>query len=196
VEVLRPLAAHNFHISRYSPLVRFDGDAPRPEFTCADEDIDEFFHKDSVAGAAELMCVTYVWCEKGHPVAFFSVSNDAIKREECPRSAFERVAKLIPRAKRYASMPAVKIGRLGVQATSARSGVGSRILDYLKVWFTVNNKTGCRFILVDAYNRPNVLAFYQKNGFQFLVGNDDKEETRIMYFDLIQFAKRAAEVNG
>jgi len=23
---------------------------------------------------------------------------------------------------------------------------------FIKVWFTLNNKTGCRFIVVDAYN--------------------------------------------
>ena len=28
-------------------------------------------------------------------------------------------------------------------------------------------KTGCRFIVVDAYNKENVLHFYEKNGFKF-----------------------------
>jgi GNAT superfamily N-acetyltransferase len=174
-------------------LVRLDADSARPEFTCDDDDIDEFFHKDSIAGAAELMSVTYAWRENGRAIAFFSVSNDAIKKEHCPRSAWERVQGLLPRQKRYKSMPAVKIGRLGVHSDCKRSGCGSRIMDYLKVWFTQQNKTGCRFLLVDAYNNEEVVAFYQKNGFKFLVGTDEKEETRIMYFDLIQFANRAAE---
>ncbi len=56
-------------------------------------------------------------------------------------------------------MPAVKIGSLGVHVDFARAGVGSRIMDYLKVWFTAWNKTGCRFILVDAHNKPEVVAF-------------------------------------
>lgn len=173
-------------------LIRLDGDAARPHFTCGDQDIDEFFHTDSITGASELMCVTYVWKEDGHLLAFFSVSHDSIKKEECPRSAWERVQKIIPRQKRYSSMPAVKIGRLGVSDDCQRANCGSRIMDFLKVWFTKQNKTGCRFLLVDAYNRPGVIGFYRKNGFQFLTGTDEKEETRIMYFDLIQFTNRAA----
>lgn len=133
------------------------------------------------------MSVTYAWYEDGQLVAFFSVSNDSIKKEECPPSAFKRLTKFIARQKRYSSMPAVKIGRLGVQATLKRSGVGSRIMDFLKVWFTHRNKTGCRFIVVDAYNNPEAINFYRKNGFNFLTTNDEKEETRVMYFDLIQF---------
>ncbi len=171
-----------------------DADSTRPAFKCGDDDIDEFFHQDSIIGASELMCVTYAWRENGHTVAFFSVSNDAIKREQCPPSAWKRVAKIIPRPKRYASMPAVKIGRLGVSADAQRSKHGSKILDFIKVWFTAYNKTGCRFLLVDAYNKPRILTFYQKNGFDFLTSSDESEETRIMYFDLIKFsnAKTAA----
>jgi GNAT superfamily N-acetyltransferase len=169
-------------------ITRLDAASARPEFKCGDNDIDEFFHKDSIVGAAELMCVTYAWRQRGQTLAFFSVSNDAVKREECPRSAFERITKLIPRQKRHSSMPAVKIGRLGVVADAQRSKYGSKILDYLKVWFTQNNKTGCRFLLVDAYNKPHTLAFYERNGFKFLTGKDEKEDTRIMYFDLIPFA--------
>lgn len=88
-------------------------------------------------------------------------------------------------------MPAVKIGRLGVSEDYKRKQCGSRVLDYLKVWFTQNNKTGCRFLIVDAYNRPDTLAFYQQNGFKFLGSKDEQEETRIMYFDLIPFANAA-----
>lgn len=89
-------------------------------------------------------------------------------------------------------MPAVKIGRLGVISSGQSSGCGSRILDYMKVWFTHANKTGCRFLIVDAYNTPRVISFYKKNGFNFLVSNDEKEETRIMYFDLISFVNRGS----
>jgi hypothetical protein len=171
-------------------LTRLDGTV-RPEFTCGDADIDEFFHKDSIHGASELVCVTYTWHEEGRHLAFFSVSNDAIMKDLCPRSAFERLLRNIPRDKRYSSMPAVKIGRLGVCVDAQRSGLGTRIMDFLKVWFTNQNKTGCRFILVDAYNADKTIAFYHKNGFQFLTSKDEREDTRIMYFDLIPFANRA-----
>ena len=54
-------------------------------------------------------------------------------------------------------------------------------------WFTVGNKTGCRFLIVDAYNRSEAVSFYRRNGFEFLTSSDEADSTRIMYFDLITF---------
>ena len=83
-------------------------------------------------------------------------------------------------------MPAVKIGRLATRAALQSGGIGKDMLDYVKYWFTNGNKTGCKFVLVDAYNKPRIIKFYKDNGFDFLI-RDEKEETRLMYFDLITF---------
>lgn len=134
------------------------------------------------------MSVTYVAEVDGKSIAFFSLLNDSLKREGCGRSAFDRLRKLLPGSKsKYKSYPAVKIGRLGVSNCSHDTGVGSDIILFLKYWFTHQNKTGCRFMLVDAYNNKRVLSFYEKNKFVFLTSNDEKEKTRLMYFDLRTF---------
>ncbi len=169
-------------------LQRLDPSDPRPAFECGDADLDEFYRVDSIEGGKELVCVTYVLLDDTDSVvAFFSVSNDAIKKEDVPTSAFKRITKLLPFNKRYSSMPAVKIGRLGTASTMQGSGYGTMVLDFIKVWFTKGNKTGCRFIVVDAYNQELVTKFYLKNGFRFLTGIDESEETRIMFFDLRMF---------
>lgn len=39
-------------------------------------------------------------------------------------------------------------------------------MTFIKDWFRhEDNKTGCRFIVVDAYNEERVLKYYDKNGF-------------------------------
>jgi hypothetical protein len=43
-------------------------------------------------------------------------------------------------------------------------------------------RTGCRFLTVDAYR--DAFPFYQKNYFNFLAGQGLVDDTRIMYFDL------------
>lgn len=70
-----------------------------------------------------------------------------------------------------------------------RKKVGSEMLDFIKGFFTNNNKTGCRFITVDAYNEPEILGFYRKNSFDFLTVKDEKDATRLMYFDLRSFKR-------
>ncbi len=143
---------------------------------------------DSIVGARELLSVTYAFlADDGRVRAFFSLSNDSIKKEDLPKSTYKRVQKGIPSEKRYSSMPSVKIGRLGVCATEKRTGIGTTVIDYLKAWFTLGNKTGCRFLVVDAYNTAKVIDFYKKNAFLFLTATDEKEKTRIMYFDLKTF---------
>jgi len=120
-------------------------------------------------------------------VAYFSVSNDAISRDHMPNNRFHRLFKSIPLEKRYSTLPAVKIGRLGVSKQAQGNKLGTDILNFLKVWFTDKNKTGCRFIVVDAYNNPRTINFYENNGFKFLVHGNKSDNTRIMYFDLIPF---------
>jgi GNAT superfamily N-acetyltransferase len=169
-------------------LRRLEPDDPRPSFSCGDPELDEFYCVDSVVGGRELLSVTYLILDQtGDPAAFFCVSNDSIKKQLLPRSSFQRLVRFVPHEKRYSSMPAVKIGRLGVSAECRGAGVGTIVLDYLKTWFTVGNKTGCRFLVVDAYNRPDSVNFYRRNGFEFLTSGDEREATRIMYFDLITF---------
>ena len=90
------------------------------------------------------------------------------------------------------------IGRLGVNQSFKGIGIGNELMDFIKSWFIdTNNKTGCRFLVVDAYNEPSPIKYYRNNGFEFLFSNEEQEKkymgisdeeqliTRLMYFDLI-----------
>ncbi len=170
-------------------LFRLEPTSPRPPFDCKDDDLNEFYSNDSIKYGNELLAVTYIAKHDGKVLAYFSVSNDSIKREELTGSEVKRVHKTVPHPKRLKTMPAVKIGRLATCQEKQCKGLGTDILDYIKVWFTQGNKTGCRFVLVDAYNSERIIKFYQKNGFVFLSKQDSDEKTRLMYFDLYTFRK-------
>ena len=60
--------------------------------------------------------------------------------------------------------------------------VGSFLLDFIKRYFIADNKTGCRFITVDAY--AAAIPFYFRNGFVPLNEDDIDEPTRLLYYDL------------
>jgi hypothetical protein len=53
----------------------------------------------------------------------------------------------------------VKIGRFGVNKKLHRSGIGTQQMKFIKHLFTLENKTGCRYITVDAYNKSEILNF-------------------------------------
>ena len=110
----------------------------------------------------------------------FSLSNDNI---QFPKSVAEE---LFPKGKIFHSYPAVKIARLGVADGLRGAKIGAKIILFLKIFFVVKNKTGCRYITVDAYNKARVLNFYQKNGFTlFPIKNPGKRNTIPLYFDLM-----------
>ena len=65
----------------------------------------------------------------------------------------------------------------------------------LAVSNVLENKTGCRFLTVDAY--AAAVPFYEKNGFIPLNNEDVDSATRLLYFDLndIVLSIRAALLN-
>jgi len=168
-------------------LFRLDPDSPRKPFDCGNPDLNEFFTTDSINYAKELLAVTYALESETETVAYFAVSNDSIRAEDTSRSRLkEKILKLLPFEKRgYKSHPAVKVGRFAVAEKYQRQGIGSKLLDFIKFYFINKNKTGCRFIIVDAYNEA--VKFYQDNGFDFLTTEDEGKDTRLMYFDLMMF---------
>lgn len=171
-------------------------------FCCCDKDLDEFFAKDALNYDGELLGKTYAWIDLSEPtriIAMITLANDSVKAKFIANSARNRLQRSIVNAKRGLNYPAVLIGRLGVSANYRGKGfnVGSQILDYIKGWFrSVDNKSGCRFIVVDAYNNERTINFYEKNGFKPLYKTEQEErsflelmpdeplETRFMFFDL------------
>ena len=170
-------------------LKRLTADHALKGFDCGDDDLNEFFHEDAKKYLDDLLAVTYVFEDGKRTAAFFSVLNDKITNEDAGKNHwFTKLVKKskIPDRKRRSSYPAVKVGRFGVHKDLRGKGLGSEILDFIKGWFILNNKTGCRYITVNAYNCESVTGFYKKNGFEFLTSTDKEKKTRLMYFDLIR----------
>jgi GNAT superfamily N-acetyltransferase len=168
-------------------FVRLHDQSDTSSFDCDDTDLNEFLLKDAKNYLKELLAVTYLLIHKDEIAGFFSLSNDALL-DNGDRTIWNRLCRRIPNPKRKKIYPAVKVGRLGVHIKYQHGGFGTELMLFLKGWFTKNNKTGCRFILVDAYNKEKVLSYYRKNGFEFLLEKDKKDRTRVMYYDLKKFS--------
>lgn len=170
-------------------------------FRCDDIDLDEFFASDAFYYDEELLGRTYAWINLKNPaqiIGLVTLANDSIKAKNIVSSARNRVQRGITNAKLGMNYPAVLIGRLGVSSDFRGKGfsVGSQILSFIKDWFRADNKTGCRFIIVDAYNNARTIHFYERNGFKTLYKTEQEErdfldqkpeeslDTRFMFFDL------------
>lgn len=176
-------------------------------FCCGDSDLDDFFRHDAFLYSKQLLGKSYIAVtnvQNPQIVCAFTLANDSIKSTMIPKASRNRLERKVPNAKHTRTYPALLIGRLGVNGIFQRScsHLGSQVLDYLISWFVhPDNKTGCRFMVVDAYNRKETISFYQKNGFKFLYSDETLEKeafhvdesaylnTRMMYLDLIDFVQ-------
>jgi GNAT superfamily N-acetyltransferase len=167
-------------------LIRLSLDSEIKSFDCGDSDLNEFLLNDSKKFISNLLAVTYAIEDDDNTIAFFSLLNDKISIVDTEsKSQWQKLVKdKLPFGKRFNSYPAMKIGRLGVSELYKNQGWGTDILNYLKDLFVTNNRTGCRFITVDAYK--DSLKFYEKNGFKYLTTTDINADTRLMFFDLKQ----------
>jgi len=176
---------------------------PRREFSFSsvgDDGVDKYFREEAVYFAEQKLAKNYCFVLNATPqkiVCAFSVSNDGIQKQILTNNARRSIAKNIPfiKAAKVDAFPAVLIGQLGIAKDFQQQGIGSELLNFIKVWLSQKTYlTEFRFLLVDA-NR-NAVDFYKKNGFALVYkeecaekkafGIDSKEilSTRFMRFDI------------
>lgn len=176
-------------------------------FSCGDQDLDDFFTNDCFHYAKQLLGKSYCYKLDEKPngvVCAFTLSNASIRVDDLPNARRKKIESGIPHAKSLKDYPAVLVGRLAVSEKFHSRHIGSDVLEFIKYWFIdPNNKTGCRFVTVDAYNTPGTLAFYEHNGFKPVFSSDQQEKTyrhiqqdvqlktRFMYFDLLPLLQGA-----
>lgn len=181
------LEYEGFRISPVEDFTIFAG------FSClgpddTDRDFDEFIQCDAEQHFRDKIAVTYVLCpveNKSLPLGFATLQNDAIRLKD------DIVLPGVCDNYSYKSFPAVKIGRFGISIDYQGGRLGSLFLYMIKRLLVTENRTGCRFITVDARRdkkkKVDVSAFYRKNHFERLPTEDKTSQYIPMYFDLIQF---------
>lgn len=169
-------------------FIRLNSTDSIKRFDCDDRDLNDFILNHAPAFQKHLISVSYAYANPntGQILAYCSLANDKVAITDFKdKTEFNRFRKKngFPNEKRLKSYPAVKLCRLGVDVSAKGNQIGSGMLDYIKSMFVVENKTGCRFLTVDAY--LDAVPFYEKNGFRRMNAEDDDPHTRLMYYDLM-----------
>lgn len=159
-------------------------------FDCGDDDLNEFIAKEAPLYRKALLAMTYLLEDMttGKVLAYFSLANDRVSLSDFEsKTEFNRFRKRrFVNEKRLKSYPAVKLCRLGVSVSTKGMHLGTYLVDFIKSYFVTDNKTGCRFLTVDAY--AHAVPFYLKNGFTPLHDDDQYDATRLLFFDLFYIA--------
>lgn len=155
-------------------------------FDCGDEDLNDFILNESQLYRKARLAVSYVieTLDSFKVIGFFSLANDRVSISDFEsKTEFNRFRKKrFVNDKRIRSYPAVKICRLAIDVSAKGMALGTFILDFIKTYFVLDNKTGCRFITVDAY--IDAVPFYLKNKFLPLSQEAESDHTKLLFFDL------------
>jgi GNAT superfamily N-acetyltransferase len=173
-------------------------------FDCGDADLNDFFNRDALNYKRQMLSRTCFFRHKsnGAIVCAFSFSASSIKTADQSGSRRKKVKEHVPREKSLKSYPGILIGRLGVATEFSGHGIGSQVMDSIKEFCNTNYPDFVRFLLVDAYNKPAVIAFYQKSDFNPVFSTEEQEKqsyqqkpdeilhTRYLFYDMIQLRDR------
>ena len=170
-------------------------------FSCGDKDLDDFFIRDAIKYERQLLGKSYCFrldSDNSVIVCVFTLSNSSIDARNLPNNRKKKLTEYIPHEKSLSSYPATLIGRLGVGEAFGGRGVGTELIKFIKQWMLDPvNKTACRYLTVDAYNKESTLKFYEANSFKPLFSSEKQEKeyiglplekelkTRLMYYDLM-----------
>lgn len=160
-----------------------------------DSDIDSFFHKgtDDNFSDYQIEMMGYSHCfytdeELPKMVCAFSLSNSALRTDILPRKRRNRLNRDIPNTKRRSQYPAILIGQLcvfdGFGHHKCKYNIGDEMMDLIKtIAINPDNVCAARYLVVDAINKPEVIEYYKRNGFNFLFDSDEEELKCLRYFE-------------
>jgi len=171
------------------------------DFNCGDEELNDFFINKALPFKKQLLAMTCFFRQdiNGKIVCAFSLSPNALKAKDLPNNRQRKVRELVPREKTLQSYPAFLVGRLGVSLEFSGQGLGTQLINYIKGFCLDKFPDFCRFLVVDSYNIPSVLSFYQKNFFSPVFSTEEQErlaykikpgeelQTRYLFYDMIRW---------
>ena len=156
-------------------------------FSCGIDDLDEFFGQDVFFYSEELLGKTYCWVTRSIPhkiVALVTLANDSIKSSALPKNSRNRFNRQFDNQKRNKTYPSTLVGRLGVSTEFQGYHIGRQVMDYIKRSNIIDDReNACRFLVVDARNTPDTLAFYEHNGFVFMHRTEEIERQALKRYD-------------
>jgi len=151
-------------------------------FNSYEKELVDFLKEDAFENQKQRLSVTFLEFYGGNLISYITLLNDKINLEGDLKEFFKE------KGIHYKSLPSLKIGRLCVDDKFLRRGLGKlMILSAIQIANGINkNKSGCRFITLDAKRNPNKkldsIHFYRKISFKIL--KERVKGTTPMYLDL------------
>lgn len=141
-------------------------------FRCGFGNLEEFLRNSRRPHEERVSHTAVVFHEHIHEglVGYFTLSNDGIRLKESEVFDYG-----LSEYSAMSSFPAVKLGRFAIASSLQGRGVGAQLLKLIEGTIIASDyMSAARLVVVDAANRPDVVSFYRKNGFEMSIWADDQ----------------------
>lgn len=122
----------------------------------------------------ENLTLTYVFWYHQTPIGYVALATGSLRRADLPSESREQ--------KPYQHIPCLLLGQMARDLNYKGQGIGKIMVDFtISTARQIAEKVGCRYVILDA--ELDKIELYKGYGFQEVPG-EEKDKTRIMYFDL------------
>lgn len=152
---------------------------PLSNFDCGDEELNQYLREDALDHQRKLLGQTSLFIFRAQIVGFYTLCCATIKLEkpEKHKVGLEKIS--------FKQIPAIKIGQFAVHKEYQRMRVGTEMISCaISGARKYCSRAGCRFVIVDAHNKEEVISFYERNGFTKNESPESNKTTISMRFDL------------
>lgn len=132
----------------------------KTHFNCGEDSLNQYIHTQATQDKKRNLAAIYVLVGLEDPtiIGFYTLSASAVSLIDLP----EEISKKLPR---YPSIPVALLGRLAIDQTFHKQGLGELLLiNALKKSELLSKEIGYMAIVVDALNEK-IISYYQKFGF-------------------------------
>jgi len=148
------------------------------EFDCGNASLNEYLRRYAPKDQRRMFGVTYVAVCCDPPckvIGYFTLANTSIPRQGIP----EDLLKGLPK---YQGLPAFLLGRLAVDKTHHKKGIGEVLLSRcFEHCLTISKVSGARYLVADV--KPSAITWYERFNFLRIDGNQNAESIK-MFVDL------------
>ncbi len=143
------------------------------EFECKDPSYTEYYRVTAFSDMKEGMGQTWLCMYKKKMIGFVTIAMAHMRPERDERL----------QGKGYGNIPALLIGHLATHKDYERKGVGTSLIAWaIREAVSHSKRVGCRVVMLNPEDDPEVRGFYAKRGFTY-VPQDDKERDAF-YLDI------------
>jgi len=130
---------------------------PDFEFDCCLQEQNVYLLKHAWADQLNYLSVTHLLLINDRPVGYVTLILD-----ELPTYQHER-----PEGARFGNIPAIKIAQMGVDKSISKQGYGQVLVSFaVNIAKQIRKSVGCRFVTADSLPAPDLIKWYENQGFQ------------------------------